>query len=61
MADHQLDEISRAIGRVDAYVHEFRHGTSNLSSKMDGMELQNSKRHETLKIELTNQNERSTA
>jgi hypothetical protein len=48
----QLDEISQAIGRVDAYVHEYRHGINNIAQQISAMELASEKRHTTLKLEL---------
>jgi uncharacterized membrane protein len=54
----QLDEISQAIGRVDAYVHEFRHGTNELKAMVNGAEVAAEKRHVTLKLELSSQLER---
>jgi hypothetical protein len=54
----KLDEISSAIGEIRAYVHEGRHGINNLSQKMDGFEVSSSKRHNALKLELSNQLEK---
>lgn len=51
----KLDEISQAIGRVDAYVHEYRHGLNNIAQQINGMELASEKRHANLKVELTAQ------
>ncbi|HEX8415123.1 MAG TPA: hypothetical protein VF637_14750 [Sphingomicrobium sp.] len=55
MPGNPIDEMSRAIGRIDAYVHEFRHGTNNVSMKIDGLEVASAKRHDNLKIEVTSQ------
>lgn len=54
----KLDEISAAIGRVDAYVHEFRHGTNNLAQLINAGEIASEKRHLALKSDLTRQFEK---
>lgn len=57
----QLDEISEKIGRIDAYVHEGRHGINNLSQKLDALSLEQAKRHEALKLELAAQMDKIAA
>jgi hypothetical protein len=54
----QLDEISQAIGRVDAYVHEYRHGIKNVTQMINGLDVASEKRHATLKIELSGEIDR---
>jgi hypothetical protein len=48
----ELDEISRMLGELSAYVHEGRHGVNNLSTKFDALALDIAKRVETTKTEL---------
>lgn len=52
-AQHQIDEISKAIGSIEAYVHEHRHGVNNLSMKMDALALDVARRVEELKTSLS--------
>lgn len=49
----ELDEISRMIGELSAYVHEGRHGVNNLSTKFDALALDIAKRVETMKTEIS--------
>jgi hypothetical protein len=49
----QLDEISRSIGAVEAYIHENRHGVTNLSMKIDALSLDVAKRVDELKHSLS--------
>lgn len=44
----ELDEVSRMIGELSAYVHEGRHGVNNLSVKFDALALDIAKRVETV-------------
>jgi len=48
-----IDEISRMIGELTAYIHEHRHGVANLSMKMDGLNLDISKQMNALETKLT--------
>lgn len=48
-----LDEISRMLGELSAYVHEGRHGVNNLSTKFDALALDIAKRVEGMKAELS--------
>lgn len=50
---HQLDEISKAIGSIEAYVHEHRHGVNNLSMKMDALSLDFARKVEELKAAIS--------
>jgi uncharacterized protein YoxC len=45
----QLDEISKSIGSIEAYIHENRHGVNNLSMKIDALSLDVAKRVEEVK------------
>ncbi|MGH6659729.1 MAG: hypothetical protein ACREBP_01020, partial [Sphingomicrobium sp.] len=48
-----LDEISRMLGELSAYVHEGRHGVNNLSTKFDALALDIAKRVEIMKSEIS--------
>lgn len=49
----ELDEISRMLGELSAYVHEGRHGVNNLSTKFDALAIDIAKRVETMRTELS--------
>lgn len=49
----ELDEISRMLGELSAYVHEGRHGVNNLSTKFDALALDIAKRVEIMRGELS--------
>jgi chromosome segregation ATPase len=64
----QLDQISEAIGKlkgsseaVEKYVHEQAHGVNNLSQKLDAMAVEQAKRHDSLKLELSAQMDKIAA
>jgi len=48
----ELDEISRMLGELSAYVHEGRHGVNNLSTKFDALALDIAKRVEIMRGEI---------
>jgi hypothetical protein len=48
-----LDEVSRMIGELSAYMHEGRHGVNNLSTKFDALAIDIAKRVEAMRTELS--------
>lgn len=50
-----LDEVSRQLGELAAYIHEHRHGVNNLNMKFDALSLDLAKRVEGLDIKIAGQ------